>query len=64
MKVYVVECHLNDWPDNGGGFQGIVGVYDSEKKAKEFLPVPNLFGEIPEPGEGEIYYEYYEYEVE
>lgn len=63
MKVYVVEEYLNDWPENGGGFQGIAAVFDSQEKADEYCKPPCLFEDY-EPAEGETYYEWYEYEVE
>ena len=63
MKVYVVEEYLNDYPENGGGFRGIAAVFAEEEKAKEFCQPPSLFDDY-EPAEGEIYYEYGEWEVE
>ena len=36
MKVYVVEEYLNDYPENGGGFQGIAAVFDSMSAALSF----------------------------
>ena len=62
MKVYVVEEYLNDWPENGGGFQGIAAVFDSKEKAEEYCQPPCLFEDY-EAAEGETYYEWYEYEV-
>ena len=43
MKVYVVEEYLNDWPENGGGFQGIAAVFDSQEKAEEYCKPLCLF---------------------
>lgn len=63
MKVYVVEEYLNDYPENGGGFRGIAAVFDSQEKAEEYCKPPCLFEDY-EAAEGEIYYEWYEYEVE
>ena len=63
MKVYVVEEYLNDWPENGGGFQGIAAVFDSQEKAEEYCKPLCLFEDY-EAAEGETYYEWHEYEVE
>ena len=61
MKVYVVEEYLNDYPENGGGYQGVACVFDSKEKAEEYCKPLCLF----EDGEkGETYYEYVECEVE
>lgn len=63
MKVYVVEEYLNDYPENGGGFQRIAAVFTSKEKAKEYCKPPCLFEDY-EPADGETYYEYVECEVE
>ena len=62
MKVYVVEEYLNDYPENGGGFQGIAAVFTDKAKAIEFCKPLCLF-EDDEPADGETYYEYVECEV-
>lgn len=63
MKVYVVEEYLNDYPENGGGYQGIAAVFTDKTKAIEFCKPLCLF-ENDEHMEGETYYEYVECEVE
>ena len=63
MKVYVVEEYLNDYPENGGGFQRIVAVFDSQEKAEEYCRPLCLFEDY-ETDEREYYYEWGEYEVE
>jgi len=63
MKVYVIEEYLNDYPENGGGFQGIVAVFDAQEKAEEYCKQLCLFEDY-EVAEGETYYEWGEYEVE
>ena len=63
MKVYVVEEYLNDYPENGGGFQRIAAVFDSKEKAEEYCRPLCLFEDY-ETDEHEWYYEYGEYEVE
>ena len=62
MTVYVVERYYNDYVENGGGYQGIEGIFTSEEKAKEFYnSTHNLFGEIEDEA---IYYEYFAMEVQ
>ena len=56
MKVYVVEEYLNDYPENGGGFQRIVAVFDSKEKAEEYCRPLCLFEDY-EVDEREWYYE-------
>ena len=63
MKVYVVEEYLNDYPENGGGFQGIVAVFNAQEKAEEYCKQLCLFEDY-KTAEGETYYEWGEYEVE
>ena len=63
MKVYVVEEFLNDYPENGGGFQGIVAVFTDKAKAIEFCKPQSLFEDY-ELTDGETYYEYVECEVD
>jgi len=53
---------LNDYPENGGGFQGIAAVFTDEAKAIEFCKPPCLFEDY-EPADGETYYEYVECEA-
>ena len=62
MKVYVVEEYLNDYPENGGGFQKIAAVFANKAEAIEFCQRLYLFEDY-EPADGEIYYEYVECEV-
>ena len=63
MKVYVVEEYINDYEENGGGYQGIAHIFSDEKKAQEFCAPPCLFPDW-EPDEGEVYFKYYGMEVE
>lgn len=63
MKVYVVYCWLNDYPESGGGFQGVEHIFASEEKAIDYCRPPCLFEDY-EPNEGEYYYTYEAIEVE
>ena len=63
MKVYIVKEYLNDYPENGGGYQCIAAVFADEAKAIEFCKPPCLFEDYV-PAEGETYYKYVECEVE
>lgn len=48
MKVYIVEEYLNDYPENGGGYQGIAAVFTDKSKQlnfvsrRAFLKITNL----------------------
>ena len=59
MKVYVVEHYIDDYPDNGGGCQGVECVFATEEQAKEFCTPIDLFGELMIE-EGDHYYIYHE----
>lgn len=58
MKVYVVEEYLNDYPENGGGFQGIVAIFNSKEKAEEYCNPSWILEDY-----GDTYYKWYEYEI-
>ena len=62
MKVYVVQKYLNDYPENGGGFQGVDCIFDSKEKAEEYCNL-NCFFEDYKTDDGKIYYRWFECEV-
>lgn len=35
MNVYVILENYNDYPENGGGLQGVVGVYNTQEEAEK-----------------------------
>ncbi len=37
MKVYVVLHTIDDWPEEGGGLQGIEAIFESAEGAAQFI---------------------------
>lgn len=37
MKVYVVLRNVDDWPEDGGGLQGIEAIFESAEGAAQFI---------------------------
>ena len=41
MTVYIIFENLDDYPENGGGLQGAIGVYDSQQEAEKICALLN-----------------------
>ena len=58
MKVYLVFVDLDDYPENGGGLQGVDKIFKDKAKAVAYAKEKNLFfGNCGDRGEFHYYVE-------